>query len=171
MPRPALEELFASCEPMFRVAIVKLMAEDLEHAESFTASLAYDGARSRVLAALAEFRRVRERVIGTLAGWEFPFREKSSPNSPDSVLKGSYKRSRSSKRTACSRSKGVETRELIRRQSGASASITVPSDSLTRVRCSVAAFSMCESVSYQRLALFVLHSVFSILLSACSTFS
>lgn len=70
MSRSSLEELFAG-EPEFRVAVMKLMAEDLEHAESLAASMAYNDARSRVLSALAEFRRVRERIVGTLAGWEF----------------------------------------------------------------------------------------------------
>ncbi len=64
------EELF-SREASFRVAVMARMAEDLEHAESLAASMAYNDARSRVLAALAEFRRVREQVVGSLAGWEF----------------------------------------------------------------------------------------------------
>ncbi len=70
LSRGALEELFAT-EPAIRATIMRRLAEDLEHAESLAASMAYNDARSRVLAALAEFRRVRERVVGTLAGWEF----------------------------------------------------------------------------------------------------
>ncbi len=70
MKRSLLERLFAT-EPTFRIAIMRLLADDLDHAESLAASMAYNDARSRVLAALAEFRRVRERVVGTLAGWEF----------------------------------------------------------------------------------------------------
>lgn len=70
LSRERLEHLFSS-EPSIRMAIMKIMAEDLEHAEGLAASMAYNDARSRVLAALAELRRVRERVVGSLAGWEF----------------------------------------------------------------------------------------------------
>lgn len=75
LTRTVLEHLFAT-EPSFRIAIMRLLAEDLDHAEALAASMAYNDARSRVLAALAEFRRVRERMVGTLAGWEFSIRRK-----------------------------------------------------------------------------------------------